>query len=66
MTGPKIEFTAGAIAVRDSVIGGFMTTTATPVPVHVCHFTCLDEQVSLDMAEALIAVGLDRSRIGRR
>ena len=64
-TGPKVEFTSGEIAVRDSMIEGLMTTTGAPVPVHICHFTCVDADAPQEMTEALLALGLDRGRIGR-
>jgi hypothetical protein len=64
-TGPKVEFTAGAIAVNDSMVGGLLTTTGESLPVHVCRFTCADDKVPLAMTERLLALGLDRSRIGR-
>jgi hypothetical protein len=64
-TGLKVEFTAGAIFVRDDVIGELITTTASDVPVHVCRFTCVDPKGPQEMTESLLALGLDRSRIGR-
>lgn len=65
-TGQKVEFTAGAIFVRDEAyIGGLVTTTAAPLPVHVCRFTCTDRNGPQKMTERLLALGLDKSRIGR-
>ncbi len=64
-TGTKVEFTAGAITVNDSMVGGLITATGADAPVHVCRFTCADQAAPLEMTEALVELGLDRSRIGR-
>ena len=50
---------------HDSMVGGLLTTTGESLPVHVCRLTCADDKVPLAMTERLLALGLDRSRIGR-
>lgn len=64
-TGPKVEFTAGAVFVRDDTIGELITTTASAVPVHVCRFTCADPAGPQEMTESLLALGLDHRLVGR-
>jgi hypothetical protein len=63
-TGPKVEFTAGGIFVRDDMIGELITSTASAVPVHVCRFSCANPEGLQEMTKVLLTLGLARSCIG--